>query len=343
MASTPEPTEPPELSGVKRDAEDAGFADAIAAASAAAKRVASKFDVKDGDDGDAPAASAAPPPLAGGAIADLLAQPAASSSAALIDAVVAANPACVDGPEPLLDFDAAPVTLKLHAHLDVVAALLSHEGATLGNIRTSAGCRVQLLPASPADPANRTLQLGGTQEAVCAALGYVLAEMQKSCANNPAVMSAAGYTVRILVRSDACGSIIGKGGTVIAQIRQTSGCVVKMDQADASVDPFPQVSPRGPCAAHLPATASPASPMPRVRTRPRRPSHPHLPLFCPPLTTSLCASACVCVRVLSTRSRARCPSTAASPSAGSCPTCTWRCSTWCRASPATRASGATSS
>ena len=339
MASTSEPTEPPELSGVKRDAEDAGFADAIAAASAAAKRVASKFDVKDGDDGDAPAASAAPPPLAGGAIADLLAQPAASSSAALIDAVVAANPACVDGPEPLLDFDAAPVTLKLHAHLDVVAALLSHEGATLGNIRTSAGCRVQLLPASPADPANRTLQLGGTQEAVCAALGYVLAEMQKSCANNPAVMSAAGYTVRILVRSDACGSIIGKGGTVIAQIRQTSGCVVKMDQADASVDPFPQVSPRGPCAAHLPAPPPPPRPCRARALDPAgRATPPPSALLPSAHHLALCA-ACV----LSTRSRARCPSTAASPSAGSCPTCTWRCSTWCRASPATRASGATSS
>lgn len=81
--------------------------------------------------------------------------------------------------------------------------------------------------------------MGGAQEAVCAALGYVLAEMQKSCANNPAVCDSTGYKVRMLVRSDSCGSIIGKGGSVIAQIRQQSGAVVKMDQANGP-EPVPQ-------------------------------------------------------------------------------------------------------
>lgn len=139
--------------------------------------------------------------------------------------------------EPLVDFDAQPTQLKLQAHVDVLAALLSHEGATLVSIRTNSGCRIKILPPAPADPMNRLLHMGGTQEAVCAALGYVLAEMQKSCGTNPAVQTAAGFTVRIMIRNDACGSIIGKGGAVIAQIRQQSGCVVKMDQARAPVAP----------------------------------------------------------------------------------------------------------
>ena len=34
----------------------------------------------------------------------------------------------------MVDFDAQPTQLKLQAHVDVLAALLSHEGATLGSL-----------------------------------------------------------------------------------------------------------------------------------------------------------------------------------------------------------------
>ena len=157
--------------------------------------------------------------------------PAPGEAAATIEAVLGAHPSCADGPEPLVDWETTQVQLKMHLHGDVVAALLSHEGATLVSIRTNSGCRIKILPADMTDPMHRKLHMGGTQEAVCAALGYILAEMQKSCATNPAVCDSTGYKVRMLVRSDSCGSIIGKAGSVIAQIRQQSGAVVKMDQA----------------------------------------------------------------------------------------------------------------
>ena len=220
---------------MKRDAPDEETSDVLEAANAAAKRVASKWDIGGGGE-----EVAAVPPAGVPSLMDLLgsAQPGLGDAAATIDAVLGAHPSCADGPEPLIDWETTQVQLKMHLAADVVAALLSHEGATLVSIRTNSGCRVKIMPADPSDPMHRKLHMGGAQEAVCAALGYVLAEMQKSCANNPAVCDSTGYKVRMLVRSDSCGSIIGKGGSVIAQIRQQSGAVVKMDQ----VSPPPAAS-----------------------------------------------------------------------------------------------------
>ena len=66
----------------------------------------------------------------------------------------------------------------------------------------------------------------------------ILAEMQKSCGANPNVCtsSPAGptYVVKLLVRSDACGSIIGKGGAIIAQMRQMSGAMIKIETAEGN-------------------------------------------------------------------------------------------------------------
>ena len=213
---------------MKRDAPDEETdGSVLEAANAAAKRVASKWDIAPAE-GEAAAA----PPAGIPSLQDLMASaPAPGEAAATIEAVLGAHPSCADGPEPLVDWETTQVQLKMHLHGDVVAALLSHEGATLVSIRTNSGCRIKILPADMTDPMHRKLHMGGTQEAVCAALGYILAEMQKSCATNPAVCDSSGYKVRMLVRSDSCGSIIGKAGSVIAQIRQQSGAVVKMDQA----------------------------------------------------------------------------------------------------------------
>ena len=228
---------------MKRDAPDEETdGSVLEAANAAAKRVASKWDIGAGGE-----ELAAAPPAGVPSLMDLMAsaQPGAGDAAATIDAVLGAHPSCADGPEPLIDWETTQVQLKMHLHGDVVAALLSHEGATLVSIRTNSGCRVKILPADPSDPMHRKLHMGGTQEAVCAALGYVLAEMQKSCANNPAVCDSTGYKMRMLVRSDSCGSIIGKGGSVIAQIRQQSGSVVKMDQVSHNHSPPPVTTLQG--------------------------------------------------------------------------------------------------
>lgn len=58
---------------------------------------------------------------------------------------------------------------------------------------------------------------------VCGAIGLILAEMHKSCQGSQAVCMPEKmhgelmmcYTLRMLVPSSSCGSIIGKGGSVI--------------------------------------------------------------------------------------------------------------------------------
>lgn len=80
----------------------------------------------------------------------------------------------------------------------------------------------------------------GAQDGCQMVVGLVLAEMQKSCGTNPTVCTpspgGAQYTVRVHVRADACGTIIGKGGATINQMRSASGAQIKVRDCHLSDD-----------------------------------------------------------------------------------------------------------
>ena len=131
---------------------------------------------------------------------------------------------------------------KLELPSDAALAIFGYNGSTITTIRERTGCRIRLLPA-PAPVAvgvdvNRVLEMGGGQDGAINAVGLILAEMQKCCNTNPKVCTPAvdgpQYVIRFLVRSDACGCIIGKGGSTISQMRSTSGAQIKVDTAEGS-------------------------------------------------------------------------------------------------------------
>ena len=126
---------------------------------------------------------------------------------------------------------------KLELHADAMAAIFGYDGLTITTIRERTKCRMKLLSGG-SDPSMRALSMSGTQDACLQACGLVLAEMQKSCASNTnvCVMAPDGpqYSVKVLVRSDACGCIIGKGGATINGMRQASGATIKVEQADGN-------------------------------------------------------------------------------------------------------------
>ena len=176
---------------------------------------------------------AAPPPQAG------------VPAVVPVAATLASLPHLADGPQldatgRMLAFEDADVTFKLSLHHDVIAALLGTDGTVITTIRERTGCRMKVLNGTAGQ--NMLLEMGGVPEQMCTAAGLVLAEMQNSCASNPAVCSiesfrgesAAVYTVVMRVRADACGCIIGKGGASITQLRQTSNAHVKVETTEAS-------------------------------------------------------------------------------------------------------------
>ena len=163
-----------------------------------------------------------------------------------IEAILGANPSLVDGPAAMLaiDFAQTDVCFKLDLHADAAAAIVGVHGATITTIRDQTNCRVKVLrPGS--EPNRRVLELGGSQESALMACGLVLAELNKSCATNTNVcMPSPGaaemsFTVKMLVRSDACGCIIGKGGNTISTIRQMSHANIKVEQAEGSASYHP--------------------------------------------------------------------------------------------------------
>jgi hypothetical protein len=168
---------------------------------------------------------------------------ASSAKLATIEALLSANPELVNGPTlpsgQLPDLEGVDLSIKMSCHTDVVFALLSHEGTTLKTIRETAKCHIRLLPPTPTDPHIRYVLLAGSSDEVCGAIGLVLAEIHKSCQDSPAVCTPDKiqgelmmcYVMRMLVPSIACGSIIGKGGSVILGIRQKSSATVKIEDA----------------------------------------------------------------------------------------------------------------
>jgi predicted RNA-binding protein YlqC (UPF0109 family) len=198
-------------------------------------------------------AVAAPPPAG----MEAYAPPALTGSAALAQ-IIDANPSLVDGPASLMatDFLDLDVAFKLELHCDSVVAVFGYDGLTITTIRERTGCRMKLLGAG-SDPERRVFEMGGTQESCLSAVGLILAEMNKSCSTNPNVCTpepqGPTYAVKLLVRADACGCIIGKGGATINQMRNNSGASIKID----TLDPNTQM--------HQPGAVGLAGPAPEDR------------------------------------------------------------------------------
>ena len=168
-----------------------------------------------------PAAPAPPPPPAA------VAPPPDLPPLQMVATLLATNPGLADGPDIMLYSDPAQadVEFKFDMHIDAVAAIFGTGGRTITTIRQQTNCRIRLLPPG-SDPDRRVFELSGAQEACMSAEGLILAELQKMCADNPNVVEVSGtgamWAVRILVRSEACGSLIGKAGSNINQVRGRS-------------------------------------------------------------------------------------------------------------------------
>ena len=156
-------------------------------------------------------------------------------------ALLTAKPWLADGPASMLSTtqDMVEVAFKLEVPVDAAVAILGYEGLTISTIRERTGCRVRLLEPGYSQT-HRAFEVLGAQDGCQMVVGLVLAEMQKSCGTNPTVCTpspgGAQYTVRVHVRADACGTIIGKGGATINQMRSASGAQIKVRDCHLSDD-----------------------------------------------------------------------------------------------------------
>lgn len=259
----------------EEEAEEADAAKRVAGEDAAAPAEEAKAEeAAPADPGAAPADSGAAPADSGAAQAEEPVQPAVEAAAppeagaaaeapvpppvppvppalpvsgtAALDQIVASNPALIDGPATMMgaEFPTLDVHFKMELHCDAVVAVFGYDGLTITTIRDRTGCRMKLLGVGT-DPERRVFEMGGTQESCLSAVGLILAEMQKSCSTNPNVCQPAAegplYAVKLLVRADACGCIIGKGGATINQLRQNSGASIKIDTVDPAEKQYHQV------------------------------------------------------------------------------------------------------
>ena len=93
-----------------------------------------------------------------------LSEPVPLTGSAALAAMLAANPALVDGPQSMIAFDAnaLDVNFKLELHCDAVVAVFGYDGLTITTIRERTNCRMRLLDAG-IDPNNRVFEMMGSQ------------------------------------------------------------------------------------------------------------------------------------------------------------------------------------
>lgn len=104
-----------------------------------------------------------------------------------------------------------------HAH---AGAVIGPKGATLATLRDRTGCRCTVESQPTPEGERCVLVCGGTSEGVCEAVDGVLTAVY--AAQNP----PPGATV--LVPLTAVGTLIGKGGANINQMRTSTGCNVQV-------------------------------------------------------------------------------------------------------------------
>eukprot|EP00448_Togula_jolla_P010872 CAMPEP_0170610316 /NCGR_PEP_ID=MMETSP0224-20130122/22592_1 /TAXON_ID=285029 /ORGANISM="Togula jolla, Strain CCCM 725" /LENGTH=825 /DNA_ID=CAMNT_0010935679 /DNA_START=23 /DNA_END=2496 /DNA_ORIENTATION=- len=123
------------------------------------------------------------------------------------------------------------VCLSLTVENSMVGVIIGRGGARINETMAQASCRMKITDRVEGNR-ERSVIFGGPIENAIAALNAVYSQMAES-------RSAAGqeeptnYSVVMILRQEACGSVIGKGGTVINELRRGSGARIKMSDDGA--------------------------------------------------------------------------------------------------------------
>ncbi|XP_016368237.1 poly(rC)-binding protein 4 isoform X2 [Sinocyclocheilus rhinocerous] len=120
------------------------------------------------------------------------------------------------------------LTLRLLMHGKEVGSIIGKKGETVKRIREESSARINISEGSCPE---RIITITGATECVLRAFTMITIKLEEDLAAlvaNGTVTSKPPVTLRLVIPASQCGSLIGKGGSKIKEIREKTGAQVQV-------------------------------------------------------------------------------------------------------------------
>ncbi|CDQ86555.1 unnamed protein product [Oncorhynchus mykiss] len=115
------------------------------------------------------------------------------------------------------------LTIRLLMHGKEVGSIIGKKGESVKKMREESGARINI---SEGNCPERIITLAGPTTAIFKAFSMIIEKLEEdisSSMTNSTATSKPPVTLRIVVPASQCGSLIGKGGCKIKEIREVGG------------------------------------------------------------------------------------------------------------------------
>ncbi|XP_034143286.1 poly(rC)-binding protein 4 isoform X2 [Esox lucius] len=120
------------------------------------------------------------------------------------------------------------LTLRLLMHGKEVGSIIGKKGETVKRIREESSARINISEGSCPE---RIITITGPTECVFRAFTMITLKLEEDLTTlvaNGTVTSKPPVTLRLVIPASQCGSLIGKGGSKIKEIRETTGAQIQV-------------------------------------------------------------------------------------------------------------------
>ncbi|XP_060728353.1 poly(rC)-binding protein 3 isoform X1 [Tachysurus vachellii] len=120
------------------------------------------------------------------------------------------------------------LTIRLLMHGKEVGSIIGKKGETVKKMREESGARINISDGSSTE---RIVTITGASEVIFKAFAMIAEKFEEdilACMVNSTVSSRPPVTLRLVFPASQCGSLIGKGGSKIKEIRETTGAQVQV-------------------------------------------------------------------------------------------------------------------
>lgn len=120
------------------------------------------------------------------------------------------------------------LTLRLLMHGKEVGSIIGKKGETVKKMREESGARINISEGSSPE---RIVTITGPTEGIFRAFSMIAEKFEEDISaamTNSTVTSKPPVTLRLVFPGSQCGSLIGKGGSKIKEIRETTGAQVQV-------------------------------------------------------------------------------------------------------------------
>uniref|UniRef100_T1GQ84 K Homology domain-containing protein n=1 Tax=Megaselia scalaris TaxID=36166 RepID=T1GQ84_MEGSC len=109
-----------------------------------------------------------------------------------------------------------------------VGSIIGKKGEIVNRFREESGAKINISDGSCPE---RIVTVSGTTSAIYTAFSLITKKFEEWCSQFNDVGTSGGKTqipIRLIVPASQCGSLIGKGGSKIKEIRNTTGCSIQV-------------------------------------------------------------------------------------------------------------------